>query len=154
MADKLIAGGAWLQIKVELDDGKLYSLGLATSASYDEDWGIQPANVIGHLGPVDYDSQNYSCVINIGTLVPETKDSISLLPDGGEITMNDMIPTRDEIQLNGKGKLFPIMQFVNIATQEIMNQFADVILASNGSNASPNAYITNNMRFNSVKRTI
>lgn len=154
MAEKRIAGGAWLQVKLEFDDGKLYSLGLCTNASYDEDWGVQPANVLNHLGPIDYDSQNYSCVINIGTLVPETKASLTLLPDGGEKTMADVIPTRDQVQLDGKGKTFGTLQFINTATQEIINQFDEVILASNGVNSSPNAYLTNNMRFNAVERTI
>ncbi len=43
---------------------------------------------------------------------------------------------------------------MNQATGEVMNQFEDVILASNGAQVSPNAYVTSNARFQAVKRSI
>jgi hypothetical protein len=152
MATKLIAGGAWVQIKVQLDDGKWYPFGMTTSASYDEDFAIQAANVLNYLGPISYDSQGYTCSVTINTYIPESKSTISILPDGGEVTIAELLPTRDSIQKEGKGKTFKGLTFVNTATQETINEFQDVIIASNSMQASPNAYLTGNMRLNCVKR--
>lgn len=149
----MIAGGAWVQVKVK-KDGKMMPLGLATNVSYDEDWGVQPANVLNHLGPVSYDSQNYTCSVTLGTFVPEKAADLTSIPDGGAITVNDLIPTRDEIQLDGKGREYETLQFVNTATGAIINQFEKAIVASNGASANPNAYVTANMRFNCVKRSV
>jgi hypothetical protein len=154
MAQKLIAGGAWVRVKILDTDGKWKAIGLATGASYDEDWAIQPANVIGWLGPVSYDSQGYSCTITINSFVPEDPTNLTILPDGGETTISQLLPTRDQVQVDGKGKQFDGMQFTNIATNQILNEFKDVILASNGQQVAPNSYVTANSRFNAVKRTI
>lgn len=154
MATKFIAGGAWVQVRVKLDDGKIYPFGLALNASYDEDWGIQPANVLNHLGPVSLDSQNYTCNINLGAYVPERAADLSILPDKGAITIGDLLPTRDEVQIDGKGRRYDLLQFVNTATQEILNQFKDVVIASNGTQINPNAYVSTNVRLACIKRTI
>lgn len=152
MASKLVCGGAWCQVRILDTDGKWKAFGLASGASYDEDWSIQPCNVLNYLGPISYDSQGYSCSITINTYIPEAV--LAILPDGGEITAKDVLPTRDEIQVAGKGRQYNGLQFVNTATQEVLNQFQDVILASNGTQVSPNSYVTANLRFNAVKRTI
>lgn len=153
MAQKLIAGGAWVQVRILDTDNKWKALGLASGCSYDEDWAIQPANVIGHLGPVSYDSQGYSCTITLNVFVPEDPASLSILPDGGEITIADLLPTRDQVQIDGKGKKFGGLAFVNTATQETINEFSEVTIASNGEQVAPNSYLTANIRFNAVKRT-
>jgi hypothetical protein len=153
MAQKLISGGAWVQVRVLDEDSQWKAIGLASGCSYDEDWAIQPANVLNHLGPISYDSQGYSCSITINTFVPENPASLSILPDGGEITITDLLPTRDQVQIDGKGKQFGGLQFVNTATQETLHEFADVIIASNGEQVAPNSYVTANIRMNAVKRT-
>jgi hypothetical protein len=150
---KLIASGAWVQVKIKVD-GVLKALGLAQGCSYDEDWGVQPANCLNHLGPISYDSQNYSCNINMSAFVPEKKASLLTSGDGGETTFADLLPTRDDIQVDGKGKVFEQLVFINTATGEVLNQFEQVILASNGTQVSPNSYVTSNMRFQAVKRSI
>lgn len=152
MAQKLIAGGAWVQVKV-LIDSKWYAVGLASGCSYDEDWSIQPANVLNHLGPISYDSQGYSCTITLNTFVPESAGALSILPDGGEKTLDDLLPTRDQVQIDGKGKQFDGLKFVNTATQTDIRIFQDVIVASNGEQVAPNSYVTANIRMNAVKRT-
>ena len=146
---KLIQGGAWVQIQVK-QDGTLYSLGLASGCSYDEDWNVQQAQVLGHLGPISLDSQGYSCSISMSLFIPEKK--LTLYADGGEITIEDILPFRDEVQENGKGKEFEQLMFVNKATQKVINSFSGVVIASNGQQVSPNAYITASMRLLAIKR--
>lgn len=153
MAEKTIAAGAWVQVKV-LIEGQWRAIGMATGASYNEDYSVQPANVLNHLGPISYDSQNYSCRVNMSTFVPERKELLAILPDKGEITIEDLLPTRDQIQVDGKGKQFDGLMFVNTATGEVLRQFQDVIVASNGQQVSPNQYITEDIQFFAVKRVI
>ncbi len=149
MAEKLIAGGAWIQVLIDGDP-----VGLATQASYDEDWGVNPANVLNYHGPVDYDSQGYSCTITLGTFVPE-RPGFGPWPDGGVVALNDLLVTRSDVQSNdGKPGEFDLLQFVNTATGDIVNQFRKVMLASNGTQISPNSYVTANLRFMSIERTI
>ncbi len=149
MAQKMIAGGAWVQIQIMLN-GVLRSIGLASGCGYDEDWNIQQAQVLGHLGPISLDSQGYSCSISISLFIPEKK--LTLYADGGEITIEDILPYRDEVQEDGKGREFDQIMFVNKATQKVINSFTGAVIASNGQQCSPNAYITANMRLLAIKR--
>ena len=149
MAEKLISGGPWFQLAVK-DNGVIYSIGLASGCSYDEDWAIQQANVLNHLGPISLDSQGYSCSIQMSLFVPEK--TLTLYADGGEITIEDLLPNRDDVQLDGKGRMFEQLLFMNTATQKVMRSFSNVVVASNGEQISANAYITENMRFMALKR--
>ncbi len=149
MAEKLIVGGAWVQVLVMIDR-KLKSIGLANSCSYDEDWNIVQGLVLNHLGPISLDSQGYTCTMNMGSFVPEK--TITLYADGGEITINDILPSRDEVQRDGKGRGFDQLVFLNTATQKVEDSFSGVVIASNGKQISPNAYVTANIRFMAIKR--
>lgn len=146
---KLVAGGAWVQVLIEGAP-----VGLASNASYDEDWVVNPCNVLNFHGPMDYDSQGYSCTITIGTFVPE-KPGTSPWPDGGSSALIEYIPTRSEVQSNdGKPGEFDMLQFVNTATGQVLNQFRKVMVASNGTQIAPNSYVTANIRFMAVERTV
>lgn len=147
--EKLIAGGAWVQVGVK-SEGVLTMLGLASGCSYNEDWGVQPAKVVGHLGPISLDSQDYTCSINMSVFVPEKK--ATLYADGGEITIEDLIPYRDDVQVDGKGKNFEQIVFINKATQKVMRSFTGCMVSSNGEQVSPNAYVTANIAFLALKR--
>jgi len=145
---KMILGGNLVQVVV---DGQ--NIGLATNASYDEDWAVNPANVLNYLGPIDYDSQGYSCTITLGTFVPEVPGG-GPWPDGGMKTLHDLLPTRRQVQANaGKPGGFDTLQFINTATGDVVNQFEKVMIASNGSQISPNAYVTANIRLMAVERS-
>jgi len=149
MAEKLIAGGAWTQVQFMLD-GILKAIAMASGASYDEDWMVQPANVLNHLGPISLDSQGYSCSLTISSFVPEKDET--LYQDGGEITIEDLLPYRDTVQIDGKTKEFTQVAFLNTAKGTTLRSFSGVMVASNGEQISPNSYITNNMRLLALKR--
>jgi len=145
---KLVCGGAWVQVLI---DGA--AVGLASNASYDEDWVVNPCNVLNYHGPVDYDSQGYSCTITLGTFVPEIPGS-GPWADGGVTALSDYLPTRSAVQSNaGKPNEFGMMQFLNTAEGSIINQFKRVIIASNGIQIAPNSYVTANIRFMAIERT-
>ncbi|MFA5048654.1 MAG: hypothetical protein WC516_06540 [Patescibacteria group bacterium] len=148
----LIAGGGFAQIRILDTDGVWKAFGMCTGASYDEDYGVQPANCIGVVGPFSYASQNYSCRLSISAYVPERSLANTILPDGGEITLNEILPTRSQIQLTGEGKMFAGVQFYNKVTGQTFNEFKDVIISTNGSQIQPNSFVTNNIGLMAVER--
>lgn len=153
MATKWIAGGAWVKIAFEINDIDVY-IGLVTNASYDEDFQVSPANVLGFLGPADYDSQGYTCSITLGTLVPEADaPEGGTYPGGGSIALHSQFPFRDVIQLGGgKPSMFNTVKFLNSSTNEILVQFSQVMVASTGVQINPNSYVTANMRLMAIAR--
>lgn len=151
MAEKLIAGGAWVQVLVDLGEGAgLQALGLANDAGYDEDWGIQAAKVLNYLGPISLDSQDYNCSIRLGAFVPER--TLTLYADNGEITMEDLLPYRDDVQIDGRSREFAQLVFQNTSTNVPIRSFSGVVVASNGDQITPNAYVAANIRLRARKR--
>lgn len=149
MGNKMLSGGAWVQVLI---NGQ--AVGLATGASYDEDWAVNPANVLNYHGPIDYDSQGYSCTVTLSTFVPERPGG-GPYPDGGNVALAEFIPTRSQVQSNdGKPGEFDLIQFLNTATGNVINQFRKVMIASNGVQITPNSYLTANMRMMAVERTM
>ncbi len=149
MAQRLIAGGAWCRIVI---DGVV--MGLVTGASYDEDWGVAPAKVLNHHGPVDYDSQDYTCRITLQAFVPEPS-AVAPFPDGGSKALQDMLPTRSQVQSNaGKPGMFGVLQFISTSSAKVLNQFENVMIASNGSQIAPNAFVTGNIQMLAVERVV
>jgi hypothetical protein len=152
MAEKMILDGAWTQVRVETEAG-IHNLGLALGVSFDEDFRVSGASVLNHLGDVTLDSHGYQCSITMQMFYPNRKiPDTSLFRDGGEITVHDLMATRDAIQSAGQGKKFVRMMFVNTETQEIVEQFQDVIVASQGAQINPNDYARANMRLMAIKR--
>lgn len=151
---KIIAGGAWAKVRVKVND-VLYTIGMASNASYSENFALQDANVIGHLGPISIDSQGYQCTVSVGAYVPENASALGSgnYPDGGDITMNDLLPSRQKVQLDGKGRTFDYLDFYNEATGKVIVAFAHVIVADNGVQINPNAYITQNIQLRAIERT-
>ena len=148
---KMVAGGAWVNVAVVEEEGaEPKIIGLAQNCGYDENWGLQQANVLGHLGPISIDSQSYSCSITLGAFVPEKEEV--LYADGGEITVEDLLPYRDDVQADGKSRQFRQLLFQNIATGSVIRSFSGVMVDSNGEQITANAYVTANIRFLAMKR--
>ena len=147
MAARLIAGGAWCRIVI---DGAV--MGLVTGASYDEDWGVTPAKVLNHHGPIDYDSQDYTCRVTLQAFVPEPS-AIAPYPDGGSKALVDMLPTRRDVQSNaGKPGMFSTLQFVSTSSSKVLAQFEKVMISSNGVQVAPNSFVTANIQMLAVER--
>ena len=150
---KIIAGGAWTKVRVRVS-GALHVIGLASRASYQENWALQDANTLGHLGPVSIDSQGYQCTISIGAYIPENPVALGAgnYPDGGDITLNDLLPSRQRVQLNGKGRTFEYLDFFNDATGLVHVAFAHAIVADNSADMNPNAYLQQNIQLRAIER--
>lgn len=148
MAQGLIANGKRCRIVLDIG-GVQKNLGLATSASYNEDFKLQPAEVLGCLQPVSYDSMGYSCSIDLGVFVPN-KNEIKSYADGGEITISDFLPVVEDVWKDGMMPEHSTLSFINTSTKKIINQFQDVMVSSNG--VSISGFITNNVKLVAIKR--
>lgn len=151
---KIIAAGAWAQVRVkESDSGSPVVIGLCTEATYDEDFNLQEANVLGLLGPASIDSQGYRCNIHIGAYIPENSGDTTATPDGGTSPMDDMLKTRSDVMLDGKGKTFAYLDFYNKATSQVLKAFSHAIISRSGARLNPNSYLTSNIELMAIERT-
>ena len=135
MAKRLINGGSWVGVKVNGD-----LVALASGASYNEDFQVQPANVINHLGPISYDSQGYSCTLTIDLLIARDKQEVL-----------DLIPKRSKVQRDGKMPENTV-EFVDTSDNVVLESFSGVILNSDSMTVQPNTYVTGNLNFSAVQR--
>jgi len=149
MANRKIAGGAWVRI---VADGT--AIGLVSGASYDEDFGVRPVAILNHQGPADYDSQDYSCSLSIQAFVPEPSQ-LGPWPDGASKSFKDLIPTRSKVQSNlGKPGQIDVLQFVSTSSDKVLNQFETVMISRDGGQIVPNSFVTGNIQLLAVERTI
>lgn len=137
MARRSIKGGAWVGVKVNGD-----LVALASGCSYNEDFQVQPANVINYLGPISYDSQGYSCTLTVDLLVARDKQEIL-----------DLIPTRAQVKRDGKMPENTV-EFVDTADNTVVNAFKGVVLNSDSATIQPNTYVTANLQYSSAERTV
>lgn len=153
---KIIAAGSWC--RVEYYDGTNWNpLGLVTDASYNEDFHVTPGKVLGFLGPISYDSQDYSCTINIGAYVPEKPNDPNRIGAAEGDALTDLLITRSQVQLQGKGQTFPALRFVNTGPENTTGDvtlalFAYVIVATDNMDVRPSAYVTNKITLYAVER--
>ena len=150
-----IAGGAWVGMEIaDVDeDGNVSEytrVGLCAGASYTEDFRVVPAEVIGLLGPVSFDSQGYNCQINVDILVRKDRTNIDTI----------LKTRRRDIMDNGK---MPekALRFVNVGgdydagvVDATFREFRGVVLSNNGEQIRPNQYVTANLQFMAMERTV
>ena len=149
MAQGLIANGTRVRIQLAVN-GVLKQVGLASNVSYNEDFRIQPAECLGTLPPISYDSMGYSCSLDMGVFTPNKKIA-GKYADGGEITISDFLPKVDDVWESGMMPEHSILNIVNMSTGEILHQFEDVVVASNGTNIG-RGFVSNNVRLVAIKR--
>jgi len=148
-----LGGGAWHLVVITPSNGTTdIKLGICSDFSYDEDFQVNPAEVIGYLGPIAYDSQGYSCRISLGTYVQRASDRTAL-PGGSIGDVNILFPRRQDIIRTGKLTDNEIT-LVDIFDGSILNNFVGCILATNGVQVRPNSYITRQATYLATERRI
>ena len=153
---KLIQQGYSCNIAVYDENGNREIVGLVTNASYNEDFNVVPANVLGFFGPISLDAQNYNCTITLGAYVPLSPRTEIVVPylDGGTTTLAQKLKTRSEIALTGKGTVLTQLDFTDTQGGVIYNSFNQAIITSNGTNIASAAYVTQNIQLVCIERTI
>jgi hypothetical protein len=155
-SEKLIQQGHSCNIVIYDAQGVKKTVGLVMNASYNEDFNVVPAQVLGFFGPISLDAQNYNCTITLGAYVPlRPKEEITVpYLDGGTTTLAQQLKTRSEVALTGKGTVLPQIDFVDIQTGVVYNSFNQAIITSNGTSIGAAAYVTQNISLTCIERTI
>lgn len=132
------------------------TLALVQSASYNEDFGVVPALVIGFFGPISHDAQNYTCSLTLNTFVPlePRKETIQPYLDGGTTTIQTVLKTRSEVAITGKGTVLTQVDFVDLVKGIIYNSFSQCIITSNNGNISAGSYVTGSLNLLCIERTL
>lgn len=156
VTEKLIQQGAFCNVMIYDATNTRQTLGLVQNASYNEDFNVVSAQVIGFFGPVSLDSQNYTCTLTLGTYVPLNPREEVVVPylDGGTTTISKLIKTRSEIALTGKGTTFSQIDFVDIQAGVVYNSFNQCVIASDGTTIGAAAYVTANIQMTCIERTL
>lgn len=147
-----ILGGSWVQVKfVKPSNEDLISL--AREVSYNEDFRVQPAEVIGFLGPIAYDSLGYQCQFTIGLLVPRP-GAVDISGRKIGTVLQEYFPTRSQILDNGFMPEIDINFYDYKDTSDLLNEFRGAVLATNSMQVQPNQYAVRNATFFTVERSI
>jgi hypothetical protein len=152
----IIATGASVQVKVSTNsDTPDTIIGLATNVSYNEGYALQRANVIGVLGAISIDPQDYTLEITIGTFVP------AKLSMGNDIYQSnitkaifEMLPKRSDIFTTTKGKVFQSLEFYDKDSNTTLARFIGVVLSNSGMEIQSQSYAKGNVQFWAVDKTI
>ena len=136
-----MAGGAWVEIIAQKETapdvyGDEIKLALATGADYDEDFNVQPLEVLGHLGAKEYNSHGYSCSISVQMLIAKNKAQF-----------NAIIPNRSDIQEDGQLPNWKVTFRSTTKDATIYAQFKGVVIGSNGQQIQANQFVTMNSRW-------
>lgn len=155
-SEKLIQQGSFCNVVIYDAANNRQTLGLVQNASFNEDFNVVTAQVIGFFGPVSLDSQNYSCSLTLGTYVPLNPRGEIVVPylDGGETTIQKLLKTRSEIALTGKGTTLSQIDFVDIQAGVVYNSFNQCVISTNGVTIGAAAYVTANIQLMCIERTL
>ncbi len=142
MAKRLVANGAWLLLKVDQAD-----FGLVTNLTWDENFAVQPVEVLNVLGPLTLDTTGYTCSIDIESFVPRDLSDFDRIINGKRL-----IPTRDEVKDDG---FMPdrILSVVDTADKITHNRFERSVLSSNRKTIQANNFVTYSLSYMSTGRT-
>jgi hypothetical protein len=151
-----LATGASVQLKVgKNSDTPDMILGLCSNVSYQENYNLQDAVVIGNLGPVSIDPQGYTCSITVGTFVPAKlkMDGDTYQSDITEGVLENL-PKRADIFQTSKGKVFQSLEFFDKDSGKTLARFLGVVLSDQGMTIEGNTYAKANVQFRAVEKTI
>jgi hypothetical protein len=133
--------------------GALEQIALVASFQANEDFQVQEATCLGNLGPVALDPQGYTCSITLDGFLPYKGklDGEKQYAEGGEMSINDEIPTRNEFTETGGLTKFEYLDFYNKRSLKVLASFKGVIITSYGINAEGNAYVRNNVQMRALE---
>jgi hypothetical protein len=131
-------------------------LGLTTNASWQENFSIQEAVVIGHFGPVSLDPQGYNCSITLGVFIPRT-GKIGNYTYSSQVSKSILedLPGKDAIFTNATTGLkltYQSFAFHNKDTNTTLAKFYGVMLESEGGQVEGNAYARANITLRALAK--
>jgi hypothetical protein len=150
---QIVAAGSNVLMRVGIDtESPEIVIGLASDVSYTENFQLQKANVIGHLGPVSIDPGDYSCEITIGSFIPAKgkMESYDTPVNSYEYEIHELTPTRATALEDGAK--FAYVDFYNAKEDTVLAQFSGAVVASAGMSIQGNAYARGNVQLWALER--
>lgn len=143
MAKRLVANGAWIQLKIDQEP-----IGLASNVTWDENFAVQPVEVLNVLGPLSLDTTGYSATIDIEAFIPRKQGLFTQILNGFRL-----VPTRDEVKEDG---FLPdrTISLVDTADRIVHNQFEGAVLSSNRKTFQANNFSTYSLSWMSTGRVL
>jgi hypothetical protein len=152
----IIATGYNCQVRVGTSATAAEPIALVASFQANEDFQVQEAMVLGHLGPISLDPQGYTCSITLDGFLPakgKLDDAIQYA-DGGKISIGDKIPDREEFSDIAKLVKFDYLDFYNKKAGKVLASFKGAIITSYGINADGNSYVRNNVQMRALSMNV
>jgi hypothetical protein len=156
----IITNGASVVIRASKNtDSPSDILGLTTNASWQENFSLQEAVVIGHFGPVSIDPQGYNCSITLGVFIPRA-GKIGNDTYNSQITKGILedLPVKDEIfTSNGLKLTYQSLDFYNPhggsgGNGIVLAKFYGVMVESEGGQIEGNTYARANITLRALAK--
>jgi hypothetical protein len=150
----IIAQGFNCNVRVGSNASDAQIIALVASFQANEDFQVQEANCIGHLGPVSLDPQGYNCSITLGGFVPSKKvlDDTLQYADSGNKSIMEYIPTRAQFMEDGTIAKIAYMDFYNKKTGTVLASFKGVLITSDGISGDGGQYVRNNVQMRALSK--
>jgi hypothetical protein len=152
----IIANGYNCVVRIGTSAADAKPVALASSFQVTEDFQVQEAVVLGHLGPVSLDPQGYTCSVTIDGFLPAKGfaegTNVLLYGDQGADTLQSHIPTRDGFMAGAGLQKIAYMDFYNKHTNDnkVLIGLEGVIVTSSGISAEGNSYVRNNVQLRAL----
>lgn len=150
----IISQGFNCKVRVGTNASDAQVIAMLASFQFTEDFQVQEAAVIGHLGPVAIDPQGYNCSGSMQGFVPSKKvlnDTLQYA-DGGKKSIMEYVPTRAKFMDAGAIQKIAYMDFYNSKTATVLAKFEGVLITNDGMSAEGNAYVRNNIQFRALSK--
>jgi hypothetical protein len=151
---EIIAQGYNCNVRVGNSASDAQIIALVASFQANEDFGVQEANCVGHLGAVSIDPQSYNCTISINGFVPSRKvlNNAQQYEDGGKVSVMEFIPTRAQFMDAGAITKIAYMDFYNKKTSTVLASFTGAIVTSDGIQVDGSAYVRNSVSMRALSK--
>ncbi|MCL1993479.1 MAG: hypothetical protein FWG66_11100 [Spirochaetes bacterium] len=145
---EIIAQGFNCQVRVGTNAADAQAVALVASFRASEDFQVQDAVVIGHLGPVAMDPQGYQCSISMDGFLPFRRvlDGAIQYADGGRIALMDIMPTRAKFMAPGAVQKIAYMDFYNRKAGTVLGAYEGVLITSGEISVDGNSYAKNSVQ--------
>jgi hypothetical protein len=151
----IIASGYNCHVRVGSNAADAQPIALVASFQANEDFGVQDATVLGHLGPVALDPQSYTCSITMDGFLPAkgVLDNAIQYADGGKVAVTDVVKdqTREKFMDTASINKTEYLDFYNKKAGKVLASFKGAILTSYGINAEGSSYVRNNVQMRALE---
>jgi hypothetical protein len=150
----IIAQGFNCHVRVGSNAADAESIAMVKSFRATEDFQVQEATCVGHLGPIALDPQGYNCSLSLDGFLPykKTLDGAQQYAEGGKIALMDLLPTRAKFMDEGAIQKIAYLDFYNKKAGKVLSSWQGVLITNSEISVDGNAYANNNAQARALTR--